>query len=95
MVLGNAEDFGYEDARRLMKNQYSRQQYRDVADLPNERYSRTAMLAMLGLRCEYVIRRGSTLNNPHIPTGYFDGWEKIERNHAARLRELVAEALSA
>ena len=92
-VLTPAEDFGYEDARQLMKNQYSRQDYRDAADLPGERYSREAMLTMLRERCCYVIERGSTLNNPHIPAGYFEGWERIDRNHAARLRELVVEAL--
>jgi hypothetical protein len=92
-VLGEAQEFTYEDARRLMKNQYSRQAYREAADLPAERYSRNAMLEMLGERCRYVIERGSTLNNPHIPAGYFDGWERIDRNHAARLRELVVEAV--
>jgi hypothetical protein len=94
-VLSEAEDFGYEDARQLMKNQYSRQTYRDAADLPGERYSRGAMLAMLRERCCYVIERGSTLNNPHIPAAYFAAWERIERNHAARLRELVLDALEA
>ncbi|MGN6275173.1 MAG: hypothetical protein ACTHNP_04480 [Solirubrobacterales bacterium] len=92
-VLSEAADFEYEDAYQLMKNQYKRQDYRDAADLPGERYSREAMLAMLRERCCYVIKRGSTLNNPHISASYFDGWERIERNHAARLRELVIEAL--
>jgi hypothetical protein len=93
-VMGEAEEFTYDNARRLMKNQYNRQAYRDAADLPAESYSRDAMLKMLRERCRYVIERGSTLNNPHIPAGYFEGWERIERNHAARLRELVVEALS-
>lgn len=92
-VLSEAENFGYEDAYQLMKNQYRRQDYRAAADLPGERYSREAMLAMLRERCCYVIKRGSTLNNPHISPSYFEGWERIERNHAARLRELVIEAL--
>ena len=65
-VMSEAEDFGYEDAHQLMKNQYKRQGYRDAADLPGERYSRAAMLEMLRLRSRYVIERGSTLNNPHI-----------------------------
>jgi len=92
-VLSEAEDFGYEDAYQLMKNQYKRQGYRDAADLPGERYSRAAMLEMLRSRSRYVIERGSTLNNPHISASYFKDWERIERNHAARLRELVVEAL--
>lgn len=93
-VMGNGEDYGYENAKLLLKNQLNRQGYRDAADLDGERFSREAMLEILRARCRYVIERGSTLNNPHIPAGYFNGWEKIERNHAARLRELVLEALS-
>jgi hypothetical protein len=94
-VMGDAEDFGYEDAKRLAKNQLKRKDYLDAADLPGERYSRSAMLALLRGRSKYVVERGSTLNNPHIPHTYFAGWERIERNHAARLRELVVEALQA
>jgi hypothetical protein len=92
-ILGSARDFGREDARRLMKNQYRATDYDQAADRPNGRYSRKAMLAMLRERCGYVIRRGSTLNNPHIPPSYFAGWERITGDHAARLRELVVEAL--
>ncbi|HEY1777055.1 MAG TPA: hypothetical protein VGG41_12925 [Solirubrobacteraceae bacterium] len=92
-VLGDATDFSLREARQLMKNQYSAAQYERAADEPEQHYSRVAMLAMLRERCRYVIERGSTLNNPHIPASHFAGWEQIERNHAARLRELVVEAL--
>jgi len=93
-ILGPAETFTLTDARRLMKNQYGTEDYRAAADLPNGGYSRKAMLKMLRERCGYVIRRGSTLNNPHIPASYFAGWERITEDHAARLRELVVEALT-
>lgn len=92
-VLGDADRFPLEEARRLMKNQYSREQYAEAADLEGGEYSDAAMLEMLRERCRYVIQRGSTLNNPHIPSGYFADWERLDRNHAARLRELVVEAL--
>jgi len=92
-VLGEADRFSYEDARSLMKNQYKRKQYDQAADLPDGYYSRNAMLTLLRERCRYVLHRGSTLNNPHISPRYFEGWERIERNHAARLRELVVEEL--
>jgi hypothetical protein len=92
-VMGDSDDFGYEDAKRLMKNQHNRAGYREAADLEGGRYSRGAMLEMLRSRSRYVIERGSTLNNPHISASYFKDWERIERNHAARLRELVVEAL--
>lgn len=94
-ALGPDTEFGYAAAKALMKNQYSRQEYREAADLPGERYSRETMLGMLRERCRYVIKRGATLNNPHISPAYFAEWERIERNHAARLRELVVEALHA
>lgn len=92
-VMGTKQGFSRDDAKRLMKNQYSAAEYDEAADLEAGHYSRDAMLRMLRERCAYVIRRGSTLNNPHIPAGYFEGWERIEANHAARLRELVVEAL--
>ncbi|MEQ9552230.1 MAG: hypothetical protein RIM23_21790 [Coleofasciculus sp. G3-WIS-01] len=56
-------------------------------------YSPERMLSILKDRCQYLIERGSTLNNPHIPASYFQGWKRITENHAQRLRELVAEAL--
>jgi len=93
-VVGDGENFGYANAKLLLKNQLNRQGYREAADLEGERYSREAMLELLQARCRYVIERGSTLNNPHISPSYFKAWEKIERNHAARLRDLVVEALT-
>lgn len=51
------------------------------------------MLEILRDRCRYLIERGATLNNPHIPGSYFSGWEKITAEPAKRLRELVAKAL--
>ena len=53
------------------------------------------MLEILKDRARYVIERGSTLNNPHIPASYFAGWEEIKRDHAIRLRALVREWLAA
>jgi hypothetical protein len=92
-ILGSAKTFTLADARRLMKNQFSAAEYAAAADLPGGTYSRKAMLKMLRQRCAYVIRRGSTLNNPHIRASYFAGWERITEDHAARLRELVVDAL--
>jgi hypothetical protein len=93
-ILGSAQTFSRADARRLMKNQYGAAKYDSATDLSGGGYSRTAMLTMLRERCEYLIRRGSTLNNPHIPASYFAGWERITEDHAARLRELVVDALT-
>jgi hypothetical protein len=92
-VLGDAESFSYEEVTLLMKKQMKVAEYRAEADLNDEMYSRAAMLRLLRSRCRYLIERGSTRNNPHIPPSYFNEWEHIERNHAARLREMVIEAL--
>jgi hypothetical protein len=92
-ILGPEKKFTLADAQKLMKKQYSAEEYAAAADLPDGEYSRKAMLRMLRGRCDYVIRRGSTLNNPHIPARYFEGWEQITSDHAARLRELVVEAI--
>lgn len=94
-ILGPGKVFTREDARRLMKNQYSALDYEAAADLKGGSYSRRAMLQLLRLRADYVIKRGSTLNNPHIPASYFEGWPQITDDHAATLRELVIDALQA
>lgn len=93
-VLGAKQQFTLADARRLMKNQYGRLDYMQAADLMGGNLSRAAMLRLLRERCAYVIRRGSTLNNPHIPASYFKDWERITDDHAARLRELVVQELT-
>lgn len=56
-------------------------------------YSLQRMTEILRLRCAYVIRRGSTLNNPHIKKSYFDQFEKITSDHAEVLRRLVRDYL--
>lgn len=92
-VLGEADSFTIQDAKSIMKKQWSATQYKDNADLPGRGYSRDRMLQLLQDRCGYVIRRGATLNNPHIPGKYLDGLPLIERDHAATLRQLVRSQL--
>lgn len=91
-ILGEKQVYLLEDAKLLHKRQYKQAQYREKMDL-EQGYSAERMLHILKDRCRYVIERGATLNNPHIPGSYFAGWERITQNHANRLRELVAEAL--
>ena len=57
-------------------------------------YSLDRMTEILRLRCGYVIRRGSTLNNPHIEKAYFNKFKKITTNHAETLRNLVRDYLA-
>jgi len=94
-VMGQREAYSQVDARAIMKNQWSAAQYRDNADLPDGGYSPARMLQVLQERCAYVIRRGATLNNPHISGPYLARLERIERDHAATLRRLVRAYLDA
>jgi hypothetical protein len=92
-IVGDQAVFSRDDARRLMKRQFKAIDYAELTDMPERGYSRAAMLDMLQLRCAYVIRRGSTLNNPHIPASYFNGWPRITTDHAATLRDLVVDGM--
>lgn len=91
-ICGVKELYTLKDAFRLQKKQYTREKYRQQMDLEGG-YSPEKMLFILQERCQYLIERGATLNNPHIPASYFEGWERITTNHPQRLRELVAEVI--
>lgn len=91
-IMGQKDFYTLEDAQSLHKRQYTIAEYQKQMDLELG-YSPERMLSILKDRCQYLIGRGSTLNNPHIPASYFQGWEKIISNHAQRLRELVRDAL--
>jgi hypothetical protein len=101
-IVGHKSIYTLEDAERLQKRQYSAAKYLELMDIfeaKNDRklgigYSPERMLQIMKDRARYVIERGSTLNNPHIPATYFADWEQITRNHASRLRELVREWIS-
>lgn len=90
LVCEEKEVYEYNDAKRIQKMQYKKEEYLNMQDLPNG-YSPEKMLSIIQDRTKYLIERGSTLNNPHIPESYFDGWEEIRKNHAKRLRELVLQ----
>ena len=89
--MGKAERYSIDEAKALQKRQVKAAAYLERADL-GDAYSPDAMLGLLKERCEYLIRRGSTLNNPHIPAGYFAGFDRITDRHADQLRELVVAA---
>ena len=89
-LLGEKEKYTLDDAKKVQKKQYKMSKYRDLMDV-SDGYSPKKMLAILQDRSGYLMRRGSTLNNPHIPASYFDDWEEIKTNHAARLREMVRD----
>jgi hypothetical protein len=103
-IIGKKSAYTKRDAKDLHKSQYSAQKYAELMDVTEQipdgkvrpiGYTSERMLEILRDRARYVIERGSTLNNPHIPASYFAGWEEIRRDHAIRLRELVRQWLAA
>jgi hypothetical protein len=58
-------------------------------------YSPEAMVEILQDRCRYLIERGSTLNNPHIPPEFFQKFDRITDEHATVLRKELAEYVAA
>ena len=97
-ILGEKAVYSAADAKRLHKAQYSSARYKELMDLtePGGKgkmkkvgYSPNRMLQILKDRAKYVIERGATLNNPHIPASYIANWKEITEDHAIRLREFV------
>jgi hypothetical protein len=82
--------YSYEDAKALQKMQYKKDKYIALQDRDGG-YSPERMLEIFKDRSKYLIERGSTLNNPHIPFTYFRGWVEITENHAEVLRNMVRE----
>ena len=91
-LLGKQDVYGLHQAQKLQKKQLRDEQYRELMDCEHG-FSAGMMLELLKMRCRYVILRGSTLNNPHIPKVVLDGFPKITANHSAELRKLVAQSL--
>ena len=91
-IIGKKDMYTYDDAKAIQKRQYTKEQYLQLQDL-REGYSPTRMLEIVKEWATYLIERGSTLNNPHIPFTYFDEWTEITKNHAEQLRVMVREYL--
>ncbi|UWR03767.1 hypothetical protein K3740_03445 [Ruegeria conchae] len=92
-LVGDKNCYSLEDAQALHKKQLSKAEYLRLLDRPDG-YSKERMLEILKMRCVYVVERGSTLNNPHIPKNVLEKFPKITEDHAERLRELVRQSLS-
>ena len=87
-VIGKKKVYTAGDAKHLHKSQYSVADYKKMMDLADG-YSPLKMLEIFRHRVAYLIERGSTLNNPHIPAAFFDPFPSITQNHAVTLRKLV------
>ena len=91
-IVGEKQYYTIQDAKKIQKRQYTLEEYHQLMDRENG-YSPQRMLQIIRDRCEYIMRRGSTLNNPHIPASYFNGWEKIIDNRASKLRQYLDQYL--
>ena len=88
IICGRKDKYALADAKALMKRQWSASKYDSEMDDPDG-YTRARMLEILKLRALYVIHRGSTLNNPHIPKSFFAGFSDLMLDvHGMELRTL-------
>lgn len=99
-MLGDKEVYTLGDARALLKSQklpdgtkMSSEHYRRLMDL-DEGYSPARMTELAAMRASYLLDRGATRNNPHIEASYYATWERIDHDHAVRLRVLVQSELA-
>lgn len=92
-LIGNNDLYTRADARKLHKYQYSAAEYAARMDRPDG-YSGRRMLEIVKERARYIMKRGATLNNPHIPAAYFNSWPAIDDDHAVQLRLLVRHWLA-
>jgi len=76
-VCGKKRNYTIEDAQALHKMQWKKEQYEREKDL-KEGYSPRKMLEILRLRALYLNQRGSTLNNPHITSGFLSQFKDRE-----------------
>jgi hypothetical protein len=88
IICGDKPVYSLEDAKNLYKKQWKMEEYREAMDLA-EGYSPERMLEILRQRVRYVMDRGATLNNPHIPKSFLIRFndQLITREHAGRIRE--------
>lgn len=87
-VIGRKDAYSLADAQKLHKKQYTKAQY-DEALGGEPHFSPERMLVIFKARLRYVVERGSTLNNPHVPPAYLAQWPIITSNYAEELRKLV------
>ncbi|MEU3604799.1 hypothetical protein AB0E83_04995 [Streptomyces sp. NPDC035033] len=95
-LLGEKEYYTLEEAKWVMKKQWSAAKYRESGDLTEGkeiRYSLDRMVEIMRARCIYVMSRGATLNNPHIPMSYIEKLPRITVEPAMNLRQLVKDYL--
>lgn len=92
VICGEKTIYSLEDAQRLYKKQWSKVEYEAAMDVDGG-FSQIQMLNILRQRALYLLSRGATLNNPHVPKGFLDGFQDqlIAKEHAAMIRDKFAK----
>ena len=94
-VIGKKSVYSLNDAKALHKAQYTASQYKNLMDMVDG-YSPDRMLKIFRDRTEYLIERGSTLNNPHISLAFLQALPSLDKKEPAKsLRKLVRAWLNA
>jgi hypothetical protein len=76
-LLASSQEFTRAAAWNLQKKQLTTADYKRLADVTLDgdssptAFSRRRMTELVLLRVRYLLQRGATLNNPHIPNSYF------------------------
>lgn len=81
--------YSVDDAKALHKKQWNKSKYQSNVDYvqgTTEGYSPSKMLEILQQRTKYLVQRGITLNNPHIPKTFLAQFTEKEIP-AERLRD--------
>lgn len=88
VICGEKPFYLLEDAQRLYKKQWSKAEFAAAMDM-HQGYSQQRMLEILHQRALYLMSRGATLNNPHVPKSFLAQFndQLITKEHAARIRE--------
>jgi hypothetical protein len=95
-VCGKSNYYTIEDAKRVHKQQWSKEKYLNSRDITVDgvrKISQEKMLEILQLRSRYISERGATLNNPHITSSYlsrfFETDSEIVNNWANRIQSIA------
>lgn len=81
-VCGKQQSYSLKDAKRLHKQQWSKDEYVAAQDIEidgQRKISQPKMLQILRLRSKYIAERGATLNNPHIPKAHLETFTGSDR----------------
>ena len=106
--LGDKSVYTLQEAKRIQKQQFSAQRYRDLMDADllepegaeprkgsatNRGYTKARMIEIIALRWKYLTERGATLNNPHIGPAYHASFAALAVGTPGEAQQALREAV--